>query len=381
MIEQRAGASLAPMARANAAPQRRPLAALAAAGLLSWAGGAGAADAATIEVKPGDTFGSIAARYTGDARAWRRLYSQADSGLADPNVIVAGSQLELVTRADGSRFLRTAARTGSVPKAGALPKTLVIGILPNIPAPRLIAQYENLKRYLERGNRNEVKIVVPPNFKAFFDGMMQGEFDLAVSAPHLARVAQIDASLAPLVMYEPRINALLVAPRTSTIKSARDLRGRSLAFANPQSLVAMYGREWLRGLDLVAGKDYEVKPARTDVGVGRLLLLGEAAAAIMSQGELMSLPPDELAQMQIVDLFARIPNFVVLGHPRLGRDGLLRLQGQLKGFLADTEDGAAFKAAATGLAAIGDPDEALLGDLDAYVAQTRQAMGAAKAAR
>ena len=48
---------------------------------------------------------------------------------------------------------------------------------------------------------------------------------------------------------------------------AAAVRGKAVAFANPTSLVAMYGQQWLRQQSLEPGKDYEVKGARTDMGV------------------------------------------------------------------------------------------------------------------
>uniref|UniRef100_UPI000B4BD288 phosphate/phosphite/phosphonate ABC transporter substrate-binding protein n=1 Tax=Ideonella sp. A 288 TaxID=1962181 RepID=UPI000B4BD288 len=251
--------------------------------------------------------------------------------------------------------------------------TLVVGVLPNIGATALMAQYEHFKRYFER-NGHKVRIVLPANFKAFFDGTMKGEYDLAVAAPHFARTAQLDRNMVPLAMYEPRINALFVAPIDTTIASVRDVRERSVAFANPQSLVAMYGQQWLRQNKLEPGKDYEVKGARTDLGVGRMLLSGDAVAAIMSNGEFRALPPDESARLKVVEVFARIPNFIILAHPRLERTRVARLKTQLKDFLSDAEDGSAF-ARATGFTGIVDIDEAQLKELDPYVAQTRKAMG------
>jgi phosphonate transport system substrate-binding protein len=203
---------------------------------------------------------------------------------------------------------------------------------------------------------------------------MRGEYDLAVSAPHLARVAQLDRGMVPLVMYEPRIGALLVAPLDSPIAAAGDLRGKAVAFANPQSLVAMYGQQWLREKGLEAGKDYEVKGARSDLGVGRMVLVGEAAAMILSNGEFRALPPDESAKLRVVETFARFPNFILLANPRLDRERIGRLRTQLKGFLADKDDGAPF-AQATGLTGIVDVDEAVERELDAFAAATRRSMG------
>ena len=44
--------------------------------------------------------------------------------------------------------------------------------------------------------------------------------------------------------------------------------------------VAMYGQQWLLQQKLEAGKDDQFKAARTDMGVGRMLLFGEAVMAI-----------------------------------------------------------------------------------------------------
>lgn len=381
---------------------------------------------ALIEVHAGDTFSGLAARYTGDSRNWRKLYSVEHSGLPNPNLISIGMRLELVIENNGSRYLRvvgarsvaatdSAARAAPAvapapvakatvpaaepaktpapaPMAVALPPptalpaappvaaadgALVIGVLPNVPAVILLPQYEFMRRYLERVGGQKVHIVVPANFKVFFDSTVNGEYDLAVAAPHFARVAQLGRGMVPLVAYEPRINALMVVPIESTVTNARDLRERAVAFANPQSLVAMYGMQWLRQQNIEAGKDFEVKAARTDLGVGRMLLAGDAVAAIMSNGEFRALPADESSRLRVAEVFARIPNFIILAHPRLGRDKINKLRTQLKGFLADNEDGTAF-ARATGFTGIVDADDAQLRELDPFVVQTSRSMGFTK---
>ncbi len=336
-----------------------------------------------VEVKAGDTFSAIAAQYTGGAGSWRQMYHPQLSGIANPNRIAVGMRIELAADKSGRRYLRlvssAAERPATAPTSAPAPapgdETLVIGVLPNIAASALQSQYEHLKRYFERRNPQKVRIVVPANFKAFFDSTVRGEYDLAVAAPHLARVAQLERNLVPLAMYEPRIGASLVAPVDAGPSLARDLQGKSIAFANPQSLVAMYGRQWLSTqMKLEPGRDYEVKAARTDMGVGRMLLTGEASAAIMSQGEYRALPSDEASRLKVVEVFARIPNFIILANTGLAAERANRLRTQLKEFLNDQEDGVPF-ARATGLTAIVDADNAVLRELDPYVGQTRKAMG------
>lgn len=350
-----------------------------------------------IEVKKGDTFSGIVVQLGGSPSGWREMYRAELSRLPDPNVIAIGMRFEVATDSKGAQYLRritspAPADAPNAPVAAAVPaptaaapalreaptEALVIGVLPFIGTGALQAQYEYLKTYLARvAGEKDVRIVVPANFKAFFASTMKGEFDIAVSAPHFARVAQIDKVMAPLVIYEPRIKALLVAPADAAVAGAADVRGKAVAFANPQSLVAMYGQQWLRQQNLDVGKDYEAKGARTDMGVGRMLLAGDAVAAIMSNGELRSLPPEESERLKIIDTVTTIPNFVVLAHPRLKRERVSRLKVSLKAFLADKDEGAAFARAAN-LTGIVDVDESMLRELDPYVALTRQAMAPAK---
>ena len=132
---------------------------------------------------------------------------------------------------------------------------------------------------------------MPSNFKAFFDATMKGDYDLAVAAPHFARVAQLDRKLVPLVSYEPRINALLIAPTESTISGPRDVRERAVAFANPQSLVAMYGQQWLKQAGLEPGR--ESVRRRNDLGVGRSC--DRDAWQLLSNGEFAPAPRNRCA--------------------------------------------------------------------------------------
>ncbi len=265
------------------------------------------------------------------------------------------------------------ADTRSAPALSAGGDTLVIGVMPNINATILMAQYDNLKSYLERTTSQKVRIVVPVSMKAYFDATMKGEYDLAVGAPHFARLAQADARMVPVAMYEPRTNAQFITAVDGPLKSARELRGKGVVFANPQSLVALYGRQWLSQQSLEAGKDYEVKTARTDLGVGRMLLSGDAVAAVMSGNEFRALPPEEAARLKIVEVFARIPNFVILAHPRLGSERTAKVKAKLQSFLADKTEGMAF-AKATGVSGIVDADETTLRELDPFIAATRRLM-------
>jgi len=261
---------------------------------------------------------------------------------------------------------------GAAGPARATPAELVLGLLPNVSAALVMAQYEPLRRHLE-GPGTAVRLALPSSFRGFARSLLAGEFDIAVAAPHFARVAQLDTGLVPLAMFEPRIGAVLVVAAGSRLPSAAALRGRQLTFANPGSLVAIAGLRWLATLGLEAGRDFEINPARTDFGVGRLLLTGGADAAILSAGELRALPADEQSRLRVLETFQRLPNFIVVGHPRLGAAQLDLVRQRVLSLAVDPERGAAFTRASgvTGIAAV---DTATLRELDDYVEASRRVM-------
>lgn len=415
MNDSNKGAASAPvLQRGNAHRASHLLAGLVAVAALSGAAAQAQAPATAVptgtvyDVKPGDSFGRIAARVTGNVAQWRQLYNPQKSGLPNPNLILPGTQFELVREADGSAYLRLRGATASaaapaakpaptaaaapaakpaptaaaapVPAAPApakMPDTMTIGVMPFIPAPALMAQNEPLKNYLERSNRNKVSIATAANFRAFFENTQKGDYDLAVTGSHLARVGQLDGGMVPIAIYEPRIRALLIGAKDQGIKSARDLKGKAVVYQNPQSLVAMHARQWLGKQDLQAERDFEVKSARTDIGVGRMILTGEAAGAFMSNGEFRQIPAADADRLVIVEQIVDFPNFVVLAHPRLGPAVIQTLRNQFLGFMADSVDGTAFSKA-TGVAKIVDADAKQMAELDPFVEQTRRAMGLIK---
>jgi len=161
-----------------------------------------AKDPTIVEVQAGDTFSAIAARFTGNIRSSRQVYNAELSGLANPGHINVGMRLEVVADAAGTRYLRLVGGPGArvvakvQPARAAAPPTapipapavpvtpavvvapavpaavaaaadtpLVIGVLPNIGALALQAQYDNFKRYLERLGPQKVRVVLPRTSK------------------------------------------------------------------------------------------------------------------------------------------------------------------------------------------------------------------------
>ena len=195
--------------------------------------------------------------------------------------------------------------------------SLELGLLPNVGARTLVAQYRPMREYLEHSLGRSVQLSTAPHWSAFHQRVLAYEYDLMVTAIHLARLAQLDRDYQPLVQMMPDIECLLVCAAARPLGSVADLRGRTLVLSNPQSLVAVRGLHWLAEQGLQQERDFRLSRRRTDDSAATALVRGDAVAALVSSGEFLATPEPLRMQLQVVSRFARVPGFVVMASPRL----------------------------------------------------------------
>lgn len=244
-----------------------------------------------------------------------------------------------------------------------------VGVLPNVSARVILANYQPVRAYFERELKGSVEIATAPDFRGFHERTMKGEYDLIVTAANLGRVAQLDAKWEPVAAYDPPIPALLVSAADKKDVTVAQLRGKTLALANPQSLVALRGFQWLQEQGLQNGRDYKTTQAQNDDSLGAMIRSGEAPFAIMSMGEFRVIGEPIRNTLAIAREFAQVPGFWVLLNPRLSADERRQLKALVLR-LPQTEEGAAFFKL-SGFKNIRDLSPAEQAALDAFAAPTR----------
>jgi phosphonate transport system substrate-binding protein len=251
--------------------------------------------------------------------------------------------------------------------------TLKIGVLPFVSTRVLMTNYQPLRVHLEAELKHAVQLVTATDFRAFHAATLAREYDVVITAPNLAPLAQ-EARWQPLAVFEPGVTAVLVRSKAKPPGGVAALKSKRLALANPQSLVALRGFDWLAEQGLKRGVDYTTVLLRNDDSLYMALAGGDVPYAIMSLGEFRAMPEPVRAMLEVETEFARLMGFVVLAAPDTPPDSASRLQGALLR-LASGAEGARFTelAGVRNLRALA-PRE--LDAMDPYLSATRAGLQA-----
>ena len=152
--------------------------------------------------------------------------------------------------------------------------------------------------------------------------------------------------------------------------SIEALRGKALAVSNPQSLLVLIGKNWLRQRGLSAGTDYDLVWTRNEDSLAQVLASGSAPLAMMSAGELRAIRPEIAERLSVMDEFAKLPNFLLLQGRAMPTERVAALTAALMAFPA-TDLGREFTAL-TGVRAIRPVPARDLETIDAVASETRE---------
>ena len=271
----------------------------------------------------------------------------------------------------GFFFLTTSFAQTSEPSA----EKLKIGVVPNVSARIIAANYQPMLDYFRNELKREAEVSTGSNFANFHQRALNTEFDLMVTAPNLARVAELDHQWVPLAVFEPGVPGLLVG------MSGRDhqlsqLKGKKLALANPQSLVALVGIDWLKSQGYRVGIDYQTLAVANDDSLGVVLKSEEAPFAMMSMGEFNSKSPEMKKMLSVITKFVQLPGFMFMASPKLSDAERAKMQQLIFNF-PQSEQGKKFLAL-NSFTGIATPTQAQFALLDQYVEVTRKGLTAKK---
>lgn len=224
--------------------------------------------------------------------------------------------------------------------AWAAAQPLRVGILPTLSVRLLLNNYLPLRVYLERELQRPVELLTAPDFRSFHQGTTAGDYDLVVTAPHLARLAQLDSNFVPLATYRAANRAVLVMAKARPVTDIGQLRGKTLAVFDPLALTMLQARRWLAERGLKAGVDYRPQVFPSHNSVFFSVQNGESLLGVTAPAGVKQWTEDTRQRLQVFAELPQVPALIWLAHPRLSADAG-RLKTALLGF-PDAAEGAEF---------------------------------------
>lgn len=248
----------------------------------------------------------------------------------------------------------------------------LLGVVPVHSARVLTERYEPLRVYLEKFLKQPVRIESAADFRRFHERTLRGDFDLAITTAHFARLAQKEAGLQPLVQFTPDHDALLIYAAERPLANFNELKGGQLAVIDRLAITVMAALAFLDSQGLEANQDYQVVEHRTHASVAYSLISGLSAAAVSTSQGLLQVP-DELRRKLVVQKhIADIPAFVLIAKASMDKVQLERLKNSLLAFPNEAE-GIDFLGR-TGYTTLIPATEAVMKRADPYLKDTRKAL-------
>lgn len=221
-------------------------------------------------------------------------------------------------------------------------RPLEIGVVPYQSARVLVNQYEPMRLYLEQIMGSQVSIYTASSFKQFLLNAQHGDYDLAISPAHFARILQKENKFTPLTRYGKGGRGWVMAAPGGMIKSADDMKGKILAVPFQLSLASIVCMTALKEKGLRPGTDFRILEVPSFESAILAIQKGEADAAISTPATMMQMSKHLQESVQPVLDTGEFVSLILLSHPRIDRKKADLIRSALIKFGNETDSGKQF---------------------------------------
>lgn len=164
-----------------------------------------------------------------------------------------------------------------------------IGIAPHSSARIIYETHQDVKLFLENRFNRPVEIMTAKNFSEFAKRCNEGKsYDLILTSPNLAYLAQHIAHYRPLMTYTKGLETIILSRSEDVLHTVK--RPLRVAGQDPVSFSTLTAQEWLEKQGLHEGNDivYTYYTSASD-SLGTILITGQSDMVIMSWPNYMKL--------------------------------------------------------------------------------------------
>lgn len=246
----------------------------------------------------------------------------------------------------------------------------LLGVPPIHSMRTLAERYEPLRAFLEARLGRAVYLESAADFADYHARTLAGEYDLAVTPAHFARIAQKERQFQPLTQFQPDHDALLLHTVEAPLQDLSRLKGGQLAVIDPLAITVMASVDYLERQGLELGRDYQMTDYRNHASVAQAMAAGLAVAGVSTTQGLKQMPGPVRARLRVRAHIADIPAFVILAKPQASAAEVARTRNLLLEFARGTAGQDFLRDIA--YTALVPAEEASMRRADAYLRTTRK---------
>lgn len=225
--------------------------------------------------------------------------------------------------------------------ASASSGTLDFGVFPQLSTRVMAETYQPLADYLGASTGEPVSLVTAKDFYTFHARTLAGEYELVLTAPHLAWLAWKEGGYRPLLIYKEPAKGFVVVRKDSSIRQLSDLRGKTIAIPDPNAVVNIRLAKILAKNGLNLGRELTVKEAGSHTNAATYVSEKQADAAVIGVFPFLRLPGVIKDNLRIIVSTPDLPSQVFLVPLRTPVDRERTFRQAIEKFMG-SEEGAVF---------------------------------------
>ena len=252
-------------------------------------------------------------------------------------------------------------------------RPLTVGLMPYLTTRTLLATYQPVAEALEKSVKQPINLQTAPDFDTFVKRVLDGEYDIALLAPHYARLATREYGYVPLLLHKAPIRGVLASSKSKPLNSFDDLRGQEISVVDRSALIAIAGAVTLAENGLKENVDYRFVETVSHSSALHNAISGKARAALVSYSTLLLAAPDLQRDTQVWRDIANIPGQFYIVHNRIPAARQQAVKAALLAFEKSPEGQQFFEKTRHGGFRVPTPEDNAL--LDRMLPETRRQLG------
>jgi phosphonate transport system substrate-binding protein len=217
---------------------------------------------------------------------------------------------------------------------------LEFALAPYISVRPLMAMFQPLASYLQERLKRPVLLVTAPSLREFDERVLARSYELAMTAPQTARLAQKEGAYVPLLRMSNDLYGLFLVPVGSSAHSLKDMIGESIAFPDRFTATAHLGKEALHGLGMDASKI--VYPPGFQDSLLTSLVRGEMPILLMNSSAFYQMREEQKIGVRVLGETRHIPHVMFLARSDMSAQRQSDVRTAIGEFMEQTAEGKKF---------------------------------------